>query len=96
MEITLPPELQAIVNEKVESGQYLSPSDVVREALRVLNDRDAARESRLADIRRKVAEGLEQAERGETVGFESGAAFMDYIRAEGRKVLAARHGSDKP
>lgn len=95
MEITLSPESEAIVNEKVESGAYTSASEVVREALRILNDRDMAREARLEDVRRKVAEGLEQADRGETIGFESGAAFMDYIKAEGRKILTTRQGSDK-
>jgi antitoxin ParD1/3/4 len=90
MEITLPPDLEEIVNEKVERGNYNSVGDVVRDALRLMNDRDAARHHQSDEIRRKVAVGLEEVERGETVGFASGAAFTEHIRTEGEKLLAAR------
>ena len=36
MEVTLTPELEALVNEKVRSGRYIDASEVVREALRAL------------------------------------------------------------
>lgn len=90
MEITLPPDLEAIVNEKVESGNYNSASDVVHEAIRLMTNRDAGREQRNEDIRRKVAHALAQAERGELYSFDSGADAMDYITSEGRKMLTER------
>jgi antitoxin ParD1/3/4 len=65
MDIALSPELEAFVNEKVRSGRYLSAGEVIREALRVLEERDRREELDLADLRNKVAAGLEQLDRGE-------------------------------
>ncbi len=39
MELILTPELEALVNEKVRSGRYTDASDVVRDALRALEQR---------------------------------------------------------
>ena len=44
MNVSLTPELERLKSEKVESGLYQTASEVVREALRLLRDRDAERE----------------------------------------------------
>ena len=64
MNVSLTPELQELIHERVRSGRYTSASEVVREALRLLADRDELRELRMAEIRAKVAEGLESLDRG--------------------------------
>ncbi len=65
MNVSLTPELEALIHEKVESGMYGSASEVVREALRLLQQRDQAYRARLAEIRREIAVGTRQADRGE-------------------------------
>ena len=40
MKVTLTEELEALVKEKVRSGRYADASDVVRNALRALEQRD--------------------------------------------------------
>ena len=40
MQVTLTKELEKLVEEKVHSGRYADVSDVVRDALRVLEQRD--------------------------------------------------------
>ena len=47
MNVSLTPELESLVNEKVRSGLYQTASEVVREALRLLKNRDD--EARRAD-----------------------------------------------
>jgi antitoxin ParD1/3/4 len=49
MNVSLTPELEALVNEKVRTGLYQTASEVVREALRLLKQRDD--ETRRADQR---------------------------------------------
>lgn len=49
MNITLTPELEQLVQSKVQTGCYHSANDVMREALRLLEKRDLAK----ADIREK-------------------------------------------
>ena len=42
MNVSLTPELEDLVNQKVRSGRYRSASEVVREALRLFEERDLA------------------------------------------------------
>lgn len=67
MNVSLTPALERLVKEKIKSGMYHSNSEVVREALRLLKQRDEVRRHDLAELRAKVAVGLEQLERGEGI-----------------------------
>jgi antitoxin ParD1/3/4 len=62
MNVSLTPQLEAMIHEKVESGMYNNASKVVREALRLLDYHD--RERRL---RAEVAIAPAQIERDETI-----------------------------
>ena len=64
MELAVSPELQQIVREKVESGDYASADEVLREALQLLDDRDRLRGWKLEELRKDVAVGIQQAEQG--------------------------------
>lgn len=70
MNVSLTPELEKLIDEKVRSGMYGSASEVVRDGLRLLAERDRARDARLADLRLQLAEGLAAAERGEVADGE--------------------------
>ena len=63
--VSLPPELDQFVEAKVASGRYPSASEVIREGLQLLKDRDVSRQDALEEVRKKIAVGLDQAERGE-------------------------------
>ncbi len=70
MNISLTPELENLVNQKVTSGLYHSASEVIREALRLLKEQDEIKQSRIHEIRREVAIGLAQLKRGEGISGE--------------------------
>ncbi len=65
LNVSLTPELKKFVETRVASGRYLSASEVVREGLRLLEQREVSRQAALDEVRRKISVGLEQAERGE-------------------------------
>lgn len=67
MNVSLTPELEQLVAEKVESGRYTSASEVIREALRLLEEQDQLRQKRLAAVRQKIDRGLAQLDRGEGI-----------------------------
>lgn len=67
MNVSLTPELERYISEKVESGLYRSQSEVVREGLRLLVERDRLLALRLERLREKVAVGLEEARAGELI-----------------------------
>ena len=75
MNIHLTRELEQLVQNKVQSGRYNSASEVVREALRLMEERDL----RKAEIRKLVAEGRESQRRGDLVDDE---AEFDRLEAE--------------
>ena len=87
MNVSLTQELEALVEEKVRSGMYHSASEVIREALRLLKEQDQLREIRLAELRKEIAIGVEQADRGELVPLD-----IEAIKAEGRARLARMKG----
>jgi antitoxin ParD1/3/4 len=59
MNVSLTPELEKYVSDKVTSGLYNSASEVIREGLRLLKDADALREVRLSELRSKIQSGLD-------------------------------------
>jgi len=67
--VALTAQLSSFVDELVASGEYANASEVLREGLRVLKE---LRDVELAELRMRVAVGLEQLDRGEgiTLGSE--------------------------
>ena len=80
MNVHLTAELEQLVQSKVKSGRYHSASEVVREALRLLEERDQLLEWRKEAIRQKTDEGFESLQRGE--GVDGEAFFADLERQE--------------
>ena len=76
MNVSLTPELEELIQERVRSGRYTSASEVVREALRLLEDRDELRRLRFAELRTQVAAGLDSLDRGQA---RDGDAVIDEI-----------------
>lgn len=66
MNISLTPELEQLIHGKVKTGMYLSASEVVREALRLLEERDRIQALRFEEVRKEIQAGIDQADRGET------------------------------
>jgi antitoxin ParD1/3/4 len=70
MNVHLTPELETLVQSKVKSGRYNSASEVVREALRLFEQRDRIQKLQLREIRRKIDQGWASLERGEGIDGE--------------------------
>jgi antitoxin ParD1/3/4 len=77
MNVNLSPQLEEMIRRKVASGSYASASEVVREALRLLEEQDQIRAAKLERLRYDIQEGL-----------DSGAPSAwqpEEIKREGRK-----------
>ena len=77
MDISLTSQLEKVVKEKVASGLYNSASEVVGEALRLLDDYDRLQQIKLERLRNDIQEGLDSG--------ESAPLDIDAIKAEARK-----------
>ena len=67
MNVSLTPEVENFVNAKISTGRYNSTSEVVREALRLLEEHDLARGSQLAEFNLELGRRLTSLDRGEKV-----------------------------
>ena len=86
MNVSLTPELEKFVSGKVESGRYNSASEVVREALRLLEEHDAARAAQLAEFNGELGRRLAALDRGETVTSGEGHARLQRKSEQRRKL----------
>jgi antitoxin ParD1/3/4 len=59
MNISLTPHLEEMIRAKIASGSYNSASEVVREALRLLEEEDQLRSLKMQKLREDIREGLE-------------------------------------
>jgi len=67
MNVSLTPELEKFVSAKVETGRYNSASEVVREALRLLEERDQVRSAQLKEFDQDLGRRLDSLDRGQHV-----------------------------
>jgi len=82
MNISLTPQLESLVKSKVESGLYGSASEVMRDALRLLEERDRRQSLRVEELRAEIKKGLDS---GEPTPLDVGA-----VKSRGRKRLEAQ------
>ena len=81
MNISLNPHFEELVKGKVESGLYHTASEVMREALRLLEERDQLRDLNLEKLRREIQRGIDS---GEATPLD-----IETIKSKGRKRLAS-------
>ncbi len=79
MTITLTPEMEHLVQSKVQSGLFGSPADVVYEGLLLLEQEEA----RLDELKSEIAVGIQQAENGQVKVFDA-----EKLKARVRQELA--------
>jgi antitoxin ParD1/3/4 len=87
MNISLTPELEKLIDERVNSGLYNSASEVVREALRLLMERDQLKQRKLDELRRQIQIGIDASNRGEVVSEEE---VMKRLDARRNRALAKK------
>lgn len=78
--VNLTPELEVLVRDKIASGRYKSESEVVCDALRLMEARDQEYQSRLEWLRREVQAGIDS-------GMLPGELDVEDIKRRGRERL---------
>ena len=71
--VDLGPQLEAVVNDLIENGRYGSKSEVLREGVRLVQEREA----KLAAFYAAIDAGLEDIKAGRTVPMEEAFATVE-------------------
>jgi antitoxin ParD1/3/4 len=85
MNVSLTPQLEKLIEQKVREGSYQTASEVVREALRLLAERDMRRALEFQRLRGDIQAGLDDLRDGKVAELD-----MKRIKAEARKELSSR------
>ena len=80
MNISLSPELEQLIQKKVESGIYASVNDVIREGLMLLEERDLLKELKLRELKKDIQAGIES---GESIPLD-----IEAIKAEAKRTFS--------
>ena len=91
--VSLTPELDAFLQGQVRSGRYQTASEVVREALRLLQHQEKQRDQSLRQLSAKLKRGAAQAERGELL---DGDKVFDELRELIEERRRAKRKATKP
>lgn len=78
---------ETFARDLVKSGRYASVSEVLRDGMRLMEEREALREWKLAELKKAIQEGLDSGPSEPWEGAEE-------IKAEGRRILAQRAKSN--
>jgi antitoxin ParD1/3/4 len=88
MNVNLGAVFDSFIADLLKTGHYQSQSEVVREGLRLLKEREELKQLRLSELRREIAIGGEQADRGELVDGEE--TFGEIRRRSAERKRAKR------
>jgi antitoxin ParD1/3/4 len=96
MNVSITAQLAGYVRKKVNSGRYNNASEVVREALRRMEDEDEralrlakpTAEDILTDLTEEQLDGIRRRVRARIEGIEAQGNFLEYEGREGLKKLA--------
>jgi antitoxin ParD1/3/4 len=83
MNVSLTEPMEKFVRQKVAVGEYETASEVVREALRLLRQRD---EVWRAEVRSKIAQGMESIRAGRVIPAEEVKSGMAAFKKKARKT----------
>ena len=88
MNVSLTPELERFIQDKVNAGLYNSASEVIRESLRLLNTHDALQQQRIAQLNQAIDVGINQLRQGQRiegkVSYEKMKRKIDKITTKGK------------
>jgi antitoxin ParD1/3/4 len=88
MNVSLTTQLEQYVQHKLASGLYSSASEVVRDGLRLLQERDRLFKGRLGQLRTEIRRGVADLDAGRSSPFDRAA--IDRIKTKGRERLQTK------
>jgi antitoxin ParD1/3/4 len=94
MSFVLTADIEAMINERLQSGLYDSPTEVLREGLRLLKEYDELRRIRREELRQEVMRGVEQMRGGNYRTYDTAEELGEEIIRRGMEKLNGGNGGE--
>ena len=88
MNVSISQQLEEWIHEKVSSGLYQTASEVIREALRLLREKEQIRDLRIEELRKRIALGIEDLDEGRSANFDE--SVLEEVKARGRQMASSK------
>jgi len=86
--IVLTDHQSLFVEELVSSGRYQNASEVLREGLRLVQDREAENAAKLLALKAMTAKGVADVQAGRVSGFDTESTLNQHLEALRQKALS--------
>ena len=90
--VVLTDQQAAMIERLVHSGRYQNASEVLRDGLRLVQQREAEDAARLVALRDAARAGAEDFAAGRFQRFADGQTLRDHLTARAEKVLTRSRG----
>ena len=87
--VVLTAHQEKLIETLVGSGRYQNASEVLREGLRLVEQRDAEDAAKLKALRKAARDGFNALDRGEFKEFDSVGDLQSYLNDLSEKVISA-------
>lgn len=87
MNISLTPDLEKYVHDKVRGGLYTSASEVIRESLRIMHSFEDLQKKRIKELDDTIAVAMKQVARGQKV---AGDESYKKMKAKIKKIAQGK------
>jgi antitoxin ParD1/3/4 len=85
--VVLTDRQEKLIESLVQAGRYQNASEVLRDGLRLLEQRDAEDAARLVALREAASAGIADIERGDYKEFSSARSLVAYLREQTEPLL---------
>jgi len=86
MNVSLTPQLENYIKQKISTGMYNSVSEIIREALRLLEEKDTLKAMKLEALKADIQDGIDSLDSGHVEPLD-----IESIKARGRQILSQRN-----
>ena len=87
--VVLTERQDTLINTLVESGKYQNASEVLREGLRLIEQREAQDAAKLAALREAAKLGIASIESGDARTFDDSASLRRHLKDVAAKAIAS-------
>jgi Arc/MetJ-type ribon-helix-helix transcriptional regulator len=84
MQLTVPPDIESLINKRLSSGAYSDAEDVLRRALEAQDAEESWTDEERQALSAHIEEGFLQAERGELIGAAETRSQIEAMKEQWR------------